>query len=144
MSISNFKAITKAIEALLVENLDGGVMVTRNKELNTDPNEMVNGWIGIYRHTRNLEPHTLGSASPWMGELVIDIVCQAARMDSEDAAEDALDDLEQAVLKVFNDNKKLSNTVDMTNGMELVYDSKKDGALYCNQVTIGLHVEVRE
>lgn len=138
----NIKLVTQAIESILNANLTGYI-IERNPERNADPNKAVKGWIGIYRGNVNYEAYSIGSV-PWKVGIEPKVEVQAASFDSGEDAEDRLQDAEKAVLDVLTANKKLNNTVDMTNGYSIEYEFNNEGKeVYFHASIITIKAEVR-
>lgn len=139
----NYKNITQGVETILNDNLSG-YTITRNAERNVDPDIAARGkgWIGIYRGPLNYESHTIGT-TPWMAEINIKVEIQVASMKSGDDAEDKLQDAEKEIIDVLTANKKLNNTVDMTNGYEIDYEYNADEQIYHHAAIITIKAEAR-
>lgn len=145
MAIINFKNITQAIETLLNNNTTGTYLIERNHERNGDPNKAMvnNGWIGIYRDSLTYNSHTTGS-SPWLVDVAVRIEIQIASMLSSDDCEDKMEDAVNDVLTVLNANKKLSDSVLMTNGFNISYEiNAEHREVWYHAAIITLNAEVR-
>lgn len=117
----NYKTVLDALEALLRDNLTGYI-ITRNRQRNDDPNIAATnkGWIGIYRGNIEYEPARIGTGNNWDTKLYPKIEIQTASTKNE-TAEDKLNNAEQEILNLLDSNKKISNTVGMTNGYSIEY-----------------------
>lgn len=137
----NFKDITKGVEDLLNDNLNGYV-ITRNAERNTDPNVAAQGkgWIGIYRGALEYETARIGNI-PYSAFIDIIVEIQVADMGSGADAEDKLQDAELEVLNVLKGDKKLNKTVEMTNGYSVEYEYNADEQIYHQSALITIHAQ---
>lgn len=124
----NFKTITKALEdQLKAANAENkAYTITRNKSQNQNDSVAVAGWIGIYRDSQNVTPHSTG-ATPWMNEAKIRIEIQAASMNSEEECEEKLDELIKFVADSLNAGRKnISGTVGIITEIDVEYDDNYD------------------
>ena len=139
----NLKTITAGVETILNAGLTG-YTITRNEERNVDPNIAAqnNGWIGIYRGRLEYETYATGSI-PWMAHIEVKVEVQIASFTSGEDAEDKLQDAEKAVIDVLVANKKLNNTVDMTNGYSIDYEYNADEEIYHHAAIITIKAEAR-
>ena len=139
----NFKTILKGVESVLRDNLTG-YTITRNEQRNTDPDLAAKnkGWIGIYRGALNYDSYATGSI-PWLVSIEIKVEVQCASLQSGEDAEDRLQDAENEILGVLHDNKKLDNTVDMTNGFDVEYEYNDLEEIYHHAAIITLRSEAR-
>ena len=139
----NFKTILRGVEKVLRDNLTG-YTITRNEPRNQDPDTAAkgSGWIGIYRGKLGYSSYAIGG-TPWMVEVETKIEIQCASMASGEDAEDRLQDAETEVLTVLNANKKLNNTVDMTNGYDIEYEYNDLEEVYHHAAIITLKSEAR-
>jgi len=142
----NFSDITQAIETLLTDNLTG-YDITRNDERNEDYNRPANAvaWVGIYRGSVDYESYAVGSV-PWLASVDTVVEIQVASMISGADAENKLQDAEEEVMDILTANKKLSDTVNMTNGysVEYEYNADTDIGVWLQASIITIHSEVRQ
>ena len=140
----NFSTITKAVEELLTNNLPGYV-ITRNEEINSDPNVATRykGWVGVYRGSLEYEAYTVGAGRRWMTNLEILIVLQAASLQNGAEAEDRLQDAEKEIMDVLTANPTLSGSVAMTTGYSIEYEYKREQQVYFHAAIITIKGQVR-
>ena len=140
----NVALITKALKNLLIANLDSSYTITRNEERNVDPNVPLRTGklINIYRGGVNYGAHTLGNQC-WLAQIKIIIELQISSMISGEDAEDKLQNAEKEILNILTQNKKISDTVDMTNGYEIEYQYNKNEQIYHHAAIITLILEKR-
>jgi len=141
----NMKDITKGVKKVLDDNLSDYI-IQRNPKRNNDPNTAAQGkgWIGIYRAGLDYDAHTTGS-QPWLAHPSVMVEIQAASFLSGEDAEDRLQDAEQEIMDVLTANKKLDDTVNMTNGYEIKYEFNEDeeAQVYFHAAIITIKTEVR-
>lgn len=140
----DFSKITKAVEDILYEELEGYTIV-RNAKRNEDANAAAKGkgWIGVYRASKRKTPHTLGSNNPYKYEVSIDIECQVAHMRSGNKAEDRLQAAEQEIEEALATDRTLKSTVLTTLDSSSEYLYNKDSTYYWQAVIITVNAEVR-
>jgi hypothetical protein len=152
----NFGTITKALEALLNEQLNGSsspnrnYSIERNPERNDDYDKAARGkgWIGIWKGTKRYIPHTTGD-TPWNTELTIIVEVQAVSFRVGSDAEDKLQAAETEVMDVLQstDGLKISGTVGICKGYDVAYESYEgaddDAVLYFESAVITITAEVR-
>jgi len=142
----NFSHITQAIETLLTDGLTG-YDITRNAERNSDYNRPANAvaWVGIYRGSIDYEAHLIGNV-PWMASIDSIIEIQVASMISGADAENKLQAAELEVMDILTANKKLSGTVNMTNGysIEYEYNADTDIGVWLQASVITMHSNVMQ
>jgi len=145
MAIVKLNEITKAVERLFKDNLNGYI-ITRNAERNVDSNAAVldSGWIGIYRGSCRYLPRSIaaGTSRRWTYELEIIVIIQAASMHSGEDAEDRLQTAEQEVVALLSNNPKLNDTVAMTTGYDIDYEYNTDNEVYFHASIVTIKAEV--
>ena len=139
----NFKTILQGVERVLLDNLTG-YTIARNDPRNTDPDLAAKnkGWIGIYRGSLEYSAYAVGSI-PWLVSVDTKVEVQVASMHSGEDAENKLQDAETEILTVLNNNKKLNNTVDMTNSFEIEYEYNDLEEIYHHAAIITIRSELR-
>jgi len=140
----DYADITAAIKAILIANLDSTYLIVRNEERNVNPNlpQRKGKLINISRGPVSYNAYTLGN-TPWLVTIRPKIEIQVSSMISGEDAEDKLQDAEKAVLNVLTANKKLSDTVAMTNGYEIEYEYNQNEQIYHHASIITLICESR-
>jgi len=144
MAVINQSVITAAIETILRTELEGYI-ITRNEELNRDPDiaRLVSkGWIGIYRGAENYNAHTTGS-TPWLVDVDPRIIIQAVSLKSGNDAEDILQEYVAEVMGILNANKRLNDTLAISTGYNITYQFNDANQIYFHQATIIINGQVR-
>lgn len=141
----NVTNITKAIESIFKEDpiSDKFKGIERGNVPNIDAGHTP--WLGIYRRRVDYDPHTIGGARSWKGNVEIGLLVQASSFDSGGTTEDILENLLKDVHAVLLKNKKLKGTVDRLVGMavEYFFNDNNDTSFAYQQAEIILTYEVR-
>ena len=139
----NLSEITAAVENLLKSGLSG-YSIHRNAARNTNADLAArgSGWINVMRGSVDYRAHSIGDL-PWMASIQVTVEVQAASMSSAEDAEDRLQNAEKAVLDVLTGDKKLGNTVDMTNGYSIKYEYNAQEKIYHHAAIITIKAEAR-
>ena len=140
----DYSQITAAIKSILEAELDSTYLITRNEERNVNPNlpQRKGKYINISRGSVSYTAHVIGN-TPWLVTVRPKIEIQVASMISGENAEDILQDAEKAVLDVLTANKKLNNTVAMTNGYDIEYEYNANEQIYHHASIITIIAECR-
>ncbi len=140
----NYKLITQAIKSILQDNLDNTYIITRNEERNVNPNVPLRKGklINILRGSVSYEAYTLGT-TPWLVSIKPMIEIQISSMISGEDAEDRLQDAEQEVMNVLTANKRLNNTIAMTNGYSIEYQYNQEEQCYHHSAIITIETQAQ-
>lgn len=140
----NLATVTAAVKTLLSAGLTG-YYVHRNAERNRDPNVAArgSGWINVTRGRIEYQPRGGMGNTPWLAMIEIRVEIQTASMKSDEDAEDKLQAAEADVLDVLTENKKLGNTVDMTNGYSIAYEYNTQERVWHHAAIITVMAEAR-
>ena len=138
-------SVTAALQGLLVADpvlTSSGFTIAEGEAFNHDLN--LTPWVGIYHGTLRIDPHTLGGAQPWEGQLELFLYVQEASHRSGQEVTRLLGAAQAAVLNALDADRTLGGAVLMLTGMEVApfqRDLAADTWLFTNE--IALHAAVR-
>ena len=89
--------------------VNSDVKTCMNDVFNTDGN--MTPWVGVYFNGVTIDPHRIGSSTPWRATYDIRIFAQDMSFDNAQDANDKLDRLMWPLMSAVNSNKNLDGTV---------------------------------
>lgn len=137
-------SITAAVTAQLSADavlVSSAFSIEEGEAFNHDPNGTP--WVGIYHGTLRIDPHTLGGARPWEGQLELFLYVQGCSHRSGQEATRQLSRAQAAVLDAVNADRTLGGAVLMVTGMDIApfqRDLAEDTWLFTNEIALKLAV----
>lgn len=133
-------SITAALTALLSSDtvlVDSGFTIEAGEALNDDLHHTP--WVGVYYGTLGIDPHTVGGAAPWRGQLELLLYVQDGSHRGGQEATRRLTAAQAAVLDVLDANRTLGGTVQALTGMDISpfrRDLRDDTWLFTNEIAV--------
>ena len=133
-------SVTAAVYGLLAGDpvlVSSAFTVAEGEPFNHDLN--LTPWVGIYHGTLRIDPHTLGGAQPWEGQLELFLYVQEAGHRSGQDVTRRLNRAQAAVLDALAADRTLGGSVLMLSGMEIApfqRDLAEDTWLFTNEIAL--------
>ena len=133
-------SVTAALHGLLGADpvlTSSGFHISEGEAFNDDINRTP--WVGIYHGNLAIDPHTLGGAQPWQGELELYLYVQEAGHGGGQEVTRALNAAQARVLDVLNANRTLLGSVQGIQALRLSpfqRDLREDAWMFSNEISL--------